>query len=186
MEGWNGIALMPNTMSEPVPLVSDASGSWGCGAHWGKKWFQWQWEGPSLQWQIAPKELLPILFSMVMWGKLWTGKRVECRCDNMAVVAVVNSGRAKDETLMHLLRCMFFIAAHLNIHIHAAHLPGIENTAADALSHDNFTAIIQAVPDAADLPTPIPPALVDMVVREQPDWSSPRWVQQFSAFCRQD
>ena len=38
---------------------------------------------------------------------------------------------------------------------------------------------------AATLPTPIPQALVDMVVRESPDWSSPRWAQLFSAFCKQ-
>ena len=52
---------------------------------------------------------------------------MECLCDNMAVVVVVNSGRAKDRILMHLLRSMFFIAAHWNIHVHATHLPGVEN-----------------------------------------------------------
>jgi len=185
MEGWNGVSMMPSALPETVPLVSDASGSWGCGAHWGPRWFQWKWEGPAVEWQIAPKELLPILFSMVIWGKCWAGRRVECRCDNMAVVAVVNSGRAKDRTLMHLLRCMFFVAAHFSIHIHATHLPGVENSAADSLSRNNFPTFLQAVPEAADLPTPIPTALVDMVVKEQPDWSSPRWAQLFSAFCRQ-
>ena len=44
----------------------------------------------------------------------------ECLFDNMAVVVVVvNSDRAMDKTLMHLLRCMFFIAAHWNIHVYA-------------------------------------------------------------------
>ena len=66
-------------------------------------------EGLALEWQIAEKKLLPILFSMVVWGKWWSGKRVECHCDNMAVVAVVNSGRAKDKIMMHMLRCMFFL-----------------------------------------------------------------------------
>ena len=86
---------------------------------------------------------------------------------------------------MHLLRCMFFVAAHFSIHIHATHLPRVENLAADSLSRNNFPTFLQAVPEAAVLPTPIPTALVDMVVREQPDWSSPRWAQLFSAFCRQ-
>jgi len=105
-----------------------------CGAHWGPLWFQWKWEGLALEWQIAEEELLPILFSMVVWGKWRSGKRVECHCDNMAVVAVVNSGRVKDKITMHMLRCMFFVAAYHDIHIHATHLPGVENTAADALS----------------------------------------------------
>ena len=162
MESWNGVSLMPNTTPGTMPLVSDASGSWGCGAHWGPQWFQWKWEGPAANWQIASKELLPILFALVVWGRRWAGSRVECLCDNMAVVVVVNSGRAKDRILMHLL-----------------------SVAADALSRNNLSTFLQAVPGAADLPTPIPAALVDMVIWEQLDWLSPRWAQLFSGFCRQ-
>ena len=120
--GWNGLSN-----AGQVPSVNpDASGSWGCGAFWGTRWFQWQWEGQSREWVIAPKELLPILLALVVWGRRWVGCRVECYCDNVAVVAVINSGRAKDRILMHLLGRMFFVAAHLDIHIHASHVPGIE------------------------------------------------------------
>ncbi len=184
MEDWNGISLMPSATPKVVPLESDASGSWGCGAHWGPQWFQWKWEGPAVEWQIAPKELLPILIAMVIWGRHWAGKRVECQCDNMAVVAVVNSGRAKDKTLMHLLWCMFFVAARFNVQIRASHLPGVQNVAADALSRNDFSTFLQAVPEAAYFPRPIPPELLDMVVWEQSDWSSPCWALLFSAFCR--
>ena len=103
----------------------------------------------------------------------------------MAVVAVINSSQAKDRILMHLLRCMFFVAAHLDIHLHASHVPGVENVAADALSRNCVSTFMQEVPGAEPHPTPIPQALVDMTVREQPDWTSPRWAQLFSAFCRQ-
>ena len=118
MEGWNGVYLMPSVHPVPGPLVTDAAGSWGCGAYWGTNWFQWAWEGPAAGWDIAAKELLPIVLALVVWGKRWAGKRVECLCDNL------NAGRSKDRTLMHLLRCMFFIAAHHNMRIHASHLPG--------------------------------------------------------------
>ena len=182
MESWNGISMMPDTTPGTMPLVSDASGAWGCGAHWGSEWFQWKSEGPAADWQIASKELLPILFALVVWGRQWAGSRVECLCDNMGVV---NSGRAKDRTLMHLLRSIFFIAAHWNIHVYATNLPGVENVAADALSRNNLSTFLQAVPGAADLSTPIPAALVDMVIWEQPDWLSRRWAQLFSGFCRQ-
>ena len=80
-----------------APPVSDVSGSWGCGAYCGTRWFQWQWEGTSSEWVIAPKELLPILFALVVWGRRWAGCRIECYCDNMSVVAVINSGRAKGQ-----------------------------------------------------------------------------------------
>ena len=184
MERWNGISLMPGTAQVPAPLVSDVSGSWGCGTYCGTRWFQWQWEGPSSEWVIAPKELLPILFALVVWGRRWAGCRIECYCDNMAVVAVINAGRVKDKTLMHLLRCMFFVAAHPDIQIHTNHVPGVENVAADALSRNRMSTFLQEVPAADPQPTAIPQALVDMTVMEQPDWTSPRWAQLFSAFCR--
>ena len=185
MEGWNGVSMIPRTLPLTTPMVSDASGSWGCGALWGSHWFQWKWEGKAAEWSIAPKEMLPILFGLVVWGHQWAGWRVVCHCDNAAVVAVINSGRAKDNTLMHLLRCMFFLTAHLSVHIHATHIPGQSNSAADALSRNCLHSFLQMVPEADRHPTPIPQVLVDMTVREQPDWTSVHWAQLFSAFCRQ-
>ena len=32
MEGWNGTSMLPNASAQVVSLLSDASGSWGCGA----------------------------------------------------------------------------------------------------------------------------------------------------------
>ena len=122
---------------------------------------------------------------MVVWGRQWSGQRVECHCDNVAVVTVINSGRAKDKVLMHLLRCMFFVAAHLHLHIHAVHVPGRTNREADALSRNEFAQFLQVVPSAARQQTGYPQALVDLVVMEQPDCTSSRWAQLFSAFCRQ-
>ena len=184
MEGWNGISVLPIAGAPTVPLVTDASGTWGCGAHWNTHWFQWEWEGRSREWHIAPKELLPILFALVVWGRQWVGRRVECQCDNMAVVVVINSGRSRDKVIMHLLRCMFFVVAQLDIQIHATHLPGVENIAADSLSRNRISDFLQVVPGADRLPATIPQPLIDMFVTEQPDWTSHRWAQLFSGCCR--
>ena len=121
-----------------------------------------------------------------MWGKRWAGSRIEYHRDNAAVVGVVNTGKAKDPTLMHLLRCLFFIASHYSVHVHATHIPGQTNAAADALSRNRLSSFLQVVPEADKDPTPIPQALLDMTVREQPDWTSVRWARLFSAFCRLD
>ena len=91
MEGWNGISLMPKLVTMANPLRLDASGSWGFGALWGSQWFQQKWEGPSKEWAIAPKELLPILFAVVVWGGQ-CGQQVECHCDNVAIVTMINVG----------------------------------------------------------------------------------------------
>ena len=100
-------------------------------------------------------------------------------------MAVINSCRAKDEKLMHLLRGIFFVVAHFNIYVHATHVPGVENVAADALSRNSLSTFLQEVPNAEAQPTQIPQALVDMTVWEQPNWTSERWGQLFSAFCKQ-
>ena len=165
MADWNGVALIPRAVSRQAPFVSDASGSWGCGAYWETHWFQWRWECRAADWSIAPKELLPIIFGVAVWGKRWAGSRIECHCDNAAVVGVVNVGKAKDPTLMHLLRCLFFIASHYSVHVHATHIPGQSNAAVDALSRNRLSSFLQVVPEADKDPTPIPQALLHMTAR---------------------
>ena len=81
---------------------------------------------------------------------------MNCRCDNMAVVSEGNSGYCRDTTLMHMLRCLFFMASHFNVTVQASHIPGVANIAADALSRNQFSRFLQVVPDAAQLPSPIP------------------------------
>ena len=71
-------------------------------------------------------------------GKIWAGSRIECQCDNTALVVVVNSG-----TLMNLLRCMFFMASHCSVQVHATHIPG---NAADALSPRLFCRLSRKTP----------------------------------------
>ena len=44
--------------------------------------------------------------------------------DNEAVVAVFNSGYARDGVLMHLVWCLFFIAASFSFWYSACHIPG--------------------------------------------------------------
>ena len=67
-------------------LVSDASGSWGCGAFWVTRWFQLQWPATVSEYHITVKELIPIVLAAAVWGPEWSGLTVEARCDNAAVV----------------------------------------------------------------------------------------------------
>ena len=130
---WNGISYLPPT--EPHEFIeSDASGSWGGAAIWGHLWFHFRWPNSWQNINIAAKELLPILLAAAIWGKEWTGRSVRCWSDNAAVVAVVNTRWCRDRHLMHLMRCLFFYAAHFRFGISARHIAGAENTNADALS----------------------------------------------------
>ena len=62
-----------------------------------------------------PKELVTIVMACVVWGQAWRGQVVHVHSDNEAVVAVLNSGYSKDEQLMHLVRCLFFVLAAWDI-----------------------------------------------------------------------
>ena len=131
---WNGAAIMAIPEQHSLHLTSDASGSWGCGAWHATHWFQLEWAPETRDWNIAAKELLPIVIAAVILGHLWRGRQVVARCDNAAVVAVLNSRYSKDKHMMHLLRCAFFAEAYRNFKLAAVHLPGTRNVLADDLS----------------------------------------------------
>ena len=80
------------------------------------------------------KELVPIVIGAAIWGRQWAGKVILCRSDNAAVVAVINSGVSRDAKMMHLIRCLVFIAAKFNFIVTATHISGHRNNLADALS----------------------------------------------------
>ena len=68
---WNGVGLMEENVSHlSIKLASDASGSWGCRAWWGPRWFQYAWEAMSSNLDISVKELFPIVVAAVVWGDL--------------------------------------------------------------------------------------------------------------------
>ena len=67
--------------SPDIQLISDASGSWGCGAFSGTQCFQLQWSDNTEQHHITIKELIPIVIAVAIWGKSWPGKTVQAQCD---------------------------------------------------------------------------------------------------------
>ena len=84
-------------------------------------------------------------FDPTLWGSRWRGKTVQCRTDNAAVVAIVNSGRSKrSDIAMHLMRSLFFIMAKFDLTIFATHVPGrfgfvlLERSLVPSPSHSSF------------------------------------------------
>ena len=174
-------------VSPEVTITSDASGKMGCGAFSSLgKWFQWLWHGVWQDVHITVKELLPIVIACAVWGHECQGKTVRCLCDNAAVVAIIRSGTARIPLAMHLMRSLFFFTAHFQMSLVADHIPGHHNEAADAISRNNLTLFYQQVPEAEQLPTPIPQELWEILVTHQPDWTSINWRAQFSTILRKD
>lgn len=129
---------------------------------------------------IAPKELVPIVMAVILWGPYWAGKRVRCLCDNISVVAAVNKGAARDPALSSLLRTLAFVTAVLDISLTARHLPGVQNTSADALSRDKLPLFFSLNPQASPIPAIIPQELRKLVLNTSLHWTSPGWTRLLS------
>ena len=141
---WNGQSLV-SPLFPSASVTMDASDSWGCGALISDgKWFQVQWPLSWASVHIAPKELVPVVIAVAVWGKQWPGQTVLVCSDNMAVVAALKVGLCQDVTMMHLLCCLHFFSAYHQLRILSDHVPCKENLAADALSC-NYKSIFSSV-----------------------------------------
>ena len=149
-------------------MTSDASGSFGCGAFsLSHGWFQIQWPDNWHSLNIAAKELVPIVIAAALWGHHWKHSCVCFNSDNMAVVGIIRSRTAKDPLLMHLVRCLVFYAASCGFEFIAEHVPGVDNTAADAISRNNIPLQPSHVT--------VPKAVLDLLVTRMPNWGSQEW-----------
>ena len=149
---WNGISYLP--LAEPHYFIkSDASGSWGGAAIWGCQWSHFRWPDSWQNINIAVKELLPIVMATAIWGKEWSGQSVRCWCDNEAVVVIVNTGWCRDRHQVHLMRCLFFYAAHFRRCVLARHIAGAANSKEDTLSRSKLSLFFSTFPQAS--PTPL-------------------------------
>ena len=189
LPAWDGVSMFAGTVESQcgVILTSDASGGWGCGAYTlTGEWMQLKWPESWASIHITVKELLPIVMCVAMWGGQWKGMTVKCRCDNAAVVAIINSGRSRNERAMHLMRSLFFFLANYNVILKGEHLPGVDNREADALSRDDHSTFLAQVPTALPIRSPIPQELIEVLVVQQPDWISNTWTELLKGTLTRD
>ena len=165
-----------------VHIYTDASGSFGCdGVLHPSQWFQLQWPASWANMGIMVKELVPVVIKAALWGRSWCRMRVCFHVDNMGVVAIPLRNSAGGEVTHHLLRCLYFYSAIFLFEFSAEHVPGVRNTAADAVSHNNIALFFSLLLQASRVQIPVP--LLDLLLSQQPSWGSARWitVQQYFA-----
>jgi hypothetical protein len=136
VDNWNCRSVFLEELwstSVDFSIYTDACG-YGIGAVFGRKWFCCLLPESSQLLDISWKELFAVVIACKTWGEYLTGKRLRLYCDNIAVVAVVNSGSSRSESLMSLVRELYHVAVTYNFDIRLEHVPGINNTAADLLS----------------------------------------------------
>jgi len=111
IDNWNGISLMryiKGSSEHHHTIQTDASGSWGCGAFFQRRWLQWKWPDQWAPLNIMAKEMAPIVLSCGVWGPHLAKQSVLFECHNSSVVAVLSNGSAKDNVVMHLLHVLWF------------------------------------------------------------------------------
>ena len=154
LPSWNGFGIVEASNSSPnIGFTSYASGSWGCEAWHGVRWFQHPWSETEQCLDISIKELFPIVIAAVIWGLEWKGARITYFCDNQVVVSVMHSRSCCDKQLVHLLWCLFYYEAHGLFKIGCKHIPGSRNGIADDLSRNNLTALFLKMLGASTSPS---------------------------------
>ena len=192
MEQWNGVSIIHHPLVSPVGIWTDASGSFGCGALCPalSRWFQLPWRGTEIcrvmdgDRSITWMELLPIVLACAVWGPVLKGWPITVYCDNTGAVALVKSGYSRVPQIMHLLRCLFFFKACYQFSLHAAHVEGVDNVWADAISRNNVDYLHSQVFQAAYQCDPTPEDLVTLLLVEQPDWTCFHWTRLFKDCLR--
>ena len=83
---------------------------------------------------IVHLEMLNILVAIRVWGNVWKHQHILIKCDNQAVVSVLNSGKTQDLTLAGIARNIMMEMSEQDIDLQVIHILGVENKVADLLS----------------------------------------------------
>ena len=82
---------------------------------------------------------------------------------------------------MHLLSCPLFVEARHRCYLHPVYFDTHATYLADALSPDNLPLFLSKHADAAPLPSPTSPHLLDVLLDPSADRTSPHWSHRFKA-----
>ena len=103
---------------------------------------------------INAKELCALVLAAASFGDAWRGLRVKFLCDNATTVAALSAIRSSSEEMAELIRSLHFIAASHDFTFDVAHVPGLTNTIADALSRNQLAEFERLVPAESRDPSP--------------------------------
>jgi len=101
--------------SDHLKLFTNVSGSLGYAAVFGSLWFAKAWPSHRQHYQIAVKQLFPIVLALDIWEDIRKNSKLLFLCDNQAVVEVINKESCKDKLIMKLIRRLVLVALKLNV-----------------------------------------------------------------------
>ena len=106
----------------------------GIGAHYDNAVYAYKFTGLPQTYSIVHLEMINIPVALRVWGSCWANKKIIIKCDNQAVVSVLNTGKSRDPQLCTIARNIFMYIALNDINLIVLHVLGSNNTVADLLS----------------------------------------------------
>lgn len=102
------------------------------------------------------KEFYTIVAAVATWGHQWKGKKIRFHTDSYTVFQIIQLRRARTPAMGALLRLLYLYCARFDCFIGAAHIPGVDNDIADAISHAQFDRFFRLAPKASPHACEIP------------------------------
>ena len=171
-----GVVSILHFFQSRPPLLrffSDASGIFGCGTFSHPHgWFQLQWLVDCHSIHIIAKELVPKQQHGDHNGPVNAFASGQITWQWLAF-----SSPAHRKTPYLYTCCIAFMRPIIAFRL-PEHIPGMLNTAADALSRDNLSLFHSLVPQSQQVS--LPQAVLDLLVNNWPDWDSQAWTHLFT------
>ena len=86
------------------------------------------------QYDITHLEMVNIVVAAKIWASHWANRIIRIYSDNMSVIQVLTTGKARDQMLATCACNIWLIAALNNIQFQFSHIPGKHINLADLLS----------------------------------------------------
>ena len=129
---YNGVTFYDN---KPVQAVIELDASLtGLGANFENMVYALPLPHDHFNYNITQLEMLNIMVALKVWGYTWRNMRIEIKCDNLAVVQILQEGKARDPLLATIARNIWMLTSVFNIQLSVSHISGKNNAIADLLS----------------------------------------------------
>ena len=152
VKDFNGTATYMHTNLYSMDVIELDACLTGLGGRFNQCVYTYQFkdnEIPSM-FTIVHLEMWNVLLALRLWGQAWKNKQVIIKCDNEAVVSVVNTGVTKDNGLGAIVRNIWLETALKDIKLKLIHVQGKNNQCADLLSRwhlvtDNWHKLVTMI-----------------------------------------
>ena len=144
---WNGVGLLYEIewsnaeRKGAVWYVHTDACNTGYGAVHNGRWFRGEWTPAQLRAaQRSTRTSMPFLElhalvqAAVTWSKHWRGKRIVFYCDAEAAYMALKKRASRTDEMAELIRILTLDAVHNGYDFKCAHIAGVKNVTADALS----------------------------------------------------